>query len=189
MLFSPHTTVSVIREHLKLPTIARGEKTRADRIDKMKLDSKLRTATSSDDTFLFALFKNAHKLEWESMPGSADQKDMIMRMQFMAQESHYRNYDAEMSFDIILLNDESVGRLIVARSPKEIRLVDIVINSEHRGKGLGAFYVRSIVEESKEGGITARLNVKRDNPASALYRRLGFHVTSEDEIYSEMEHI
>ena len=48
-------------------------------------------------------------------------------MQFAAQSRYYREHYPDTSFDVIVLDDQPVGRLSVARWSDEIRIVDIAL--------------------------------------------------------------
>jgi GNAT superfamily N-acetyltransferase len=53
--------------------------------------------------------------------------------------------------------------------------ISVAVFPAHRGRGIGTALVEAIREEARELGITRlSLSVERDNPALALYERLGF---------------
>jgi GNAT superfamily N-acetyltransferase len=55
--------------------------------------------------------------------------------------------------------------------------VSIAVRPAHRGRGIGAALLGALEQEAREQGIDRlSLSVERDNPASALYARLGFRV-------------
>lgn len=57
-----------------------------------------------------------------------------------------------------------------------LNIHDIVVLPEHRGKNIGATLIETVVQQAKEAGYCKiTLEVRSDNPAERLYRRLGFN--------------
>jgi ribosomal protein S18 acetylase RimI-like enzyme len=71
----------------------------------------------------------------------------------------------------------------VDRSPKLLRLIDIAMLPEWQGKGIGTHLIRDLIGER----LPVVLHVAIDNPARALYERLGFEVKAAEGIYLRME--
>ena len=55
-----------------------------------------------------------------------------------------------------------------------VEISAVCVSPEHRGKGYAAFLVAWLVRKLREEGATPFLHVFTDNPAIALYERLGF---------------
>lgn len=56
-----------------------------------------------------------------------------------------------------------------------LNIHDIVVLPEHRGKNIGAALIETVVGHARqEGYCKITLEVRSDNPAERLYRRLGF---------------
>jgi predicted GNAT family acetyltransferase len=55
-----------------------------------------------------------------------------------------------------------------------VEISAVCVSPEHRGKGYAAFLVTWLVRKLREEGSTPFLHVFTDNPAIALYERLGF---------------
>ena len=71
---------------------------------------------------------------------------------------------------------------------KELHITVLVVNPLHRRKGLGTLILTSIINRAKSKGINKIiLEVKETNePAKALYRKLGFKVTGyRSQLYSD----
>ncbi|MDP9230476.1 MAG: GNAT family N-acetyltransferase, partial [Bacteroidota bacterium] len=63
------------------------------------------------------------------------------------------------------------------------KLHKIYILSTQQGKGTGKFIIDHIIHDIlPKGAKNLRLNVNRHNPAKGFYEKLGFHITSEDNI-------
>lgn len=118
---------------------------------------------------------------------SEEQKEAFLRFQFEAQHQYYQQQFPDARFDLILLAGEPAGRLYLHRRPDEIRLIDIALLPEHRGRGLGGALMRQILADGEEAGLPVRIHVERNNPALRLYHRLGFESIEDQEVYYLME--
>lgn len=114
------------------------------------------------------------------VPWTQEQKDSFVASQFSAQRKHYRDHYAESQFDIVLADDVAAGRLYVFRGPKEIRIVDISLLPQFRGRGIGRGLLEGLQAEARESGKTLGIHVERYNPALRLYERLGFKTAGEE---------
>jgi ribosomal protein S18 acetylase RimI-like enzyme len=109
-------------------------------------------------------------------------------MQFNAQDLHYRQHFSAARFDVILAAGQPVGRLYVDRGEHEIRLIDIALLPEHRGRGIGGALIAELVAEAGAGGKTVAIHVEHHNPAKRLYERLGFRLSGgETGLYVQMQ--
>lgn len=147
----------------------------------------LRPITDGDPKFLFQLYASTRGGE-QALFGMNDvQWEGFLRMQFNLQHNQYmQNYD-NPSFDIIMLGDAPAGRLYVNRAPEEIRVIDISLLPEHRGRGIGTDLMRRILQEGDDTGIPVTLHVEKNNPALALYQRLGFRIEADRGVSWFME--
>ena len=82
---------------------------------------------------------------------------------------------------------EPIGRLYVDRRTEEIRIIDIALLPEYRGKGVGSKLIRALLDEAEQERMPVRIHVERFNPALRLYRRLGFKVVEDEGVYYLME--
>src|ERR1700743_3496189 len=60
------------------------------------------------------------------------------------------------------------------RLDRAVEISAVCVSPEHRGKGYAAFLVSWLVRKLREEGAMPFLHVFTDNPAIALYERLGF---------------
>ena len=59
--------------------------------------------------------------------------------------------------------------------------VSVAVLATHRGQGIGTALVRALQREARDRGIERlSLSVERDNPATALYERLGFRARGRE---------
>ena len=80
----------------------------------------------------------------------------------------------------------SIGRLYLRRSHRELRIVDIALLPEFRGRGIGSRLLTAVLREAQSDDIPVRIHVENFNPAMKLYKRLGFRRESEDGVYHLM---
>jgi len=137
---------------------------------------RLRPARAEDREFLLRVYASTREEELRLVDWSDAQKTAFVRQQFEAQDAYYREYYDPASFEVIEVKGEPVGRLYVARWEDEIRIVDIALLPEHRGRGVGT-------AERKRLSIHVEVN----NPARRLYARLGFAPVEERGVYVLME--
>lgn len=147
----------------------------------------LRPVTQSDDDFLFEVYTSTRRDEMSAWGWDISQQDAFLKMQFIAQRRSYESQDASRSHDIILLDDEPIGRFLVTRTSSEIHLVDIALLSARRGGGIGSELIRKLLDEGESKGLPVRLEVLKGNPAALLYERLGFVKTGECGLHIQME--
>ena len=136
---------------------------------------------------MFRLYASTRQEEVAAWGWNAAQQSAFLRMQFAAQQRSYAAGYPDADHCLILWLDEPVGRLIVSRTEQEIRLVDIALLPEYRNRGIGTCLVRELAKESQASRTPLRLQVLKGNKAFRLYSRLGFSISSEDELYFQME--
>ncbi|MBW3569772.1 MAG: GNAT family N-acetyltransferase [Gemmatimonadetes bacterium] len=147
----------------------------------------LRAATDADLEFLHRLYATTREDELKQVPWTPEQKAAFVSQQFHAQHQYWHQNYTDTSWDLILLDGEPVGRLYVARWPDDIRVVDIALMPEHRGRGLGTRLLRGILAEGEASGRKVSIHVEIFNPARSLYERLGFVQAEEKGVYLLME--
>jgi ribosomal protein S18 acetylase RimI-like enzyme len=144
----------------------------------------LRPAGDADRPLLLRVFAGTRERELAFLPEAA--REAFVAQQFAAQERAYRAQAPDARCDVVLRDGEPVGRLIVARGEREIRVVDIALLPEHRGAGVGTALLRRLLAEADADGAATTVHVALANPAQALYQRLGFVEVSRDGVYAAM---
>ena len=147
----------------------------------------LRAAAESDDELVFAAFASGRVGDLASLPWTAEEKEAFLRQQYDAQTIHYRGHYPNAESLVIELDGEPIGRLYVDRAPVELRLMDIALLPEHRGRGIGGAIVGGLIDEARAAGLPVTLHVEAHNPARHLYERLGFVVVEPGAVYDRME--
>lgn len=147
----------------------------------------LRPETRDDLPFRFALFCRSRPPEWDQVYLPVETLTQVMNHQFWAQTETYLARFPQARFDIIELDGESIGRIVVNRSGDRIHIVDQAIAPERRNQGLGTAVMRSLMAEAAGGGLFMTLKVSNANdPSMKLYGRLGFVAEDEALEYIEM---
>ena len=155
-------------------------------------DNRARTATlrpaqASDEQFLFDLYSSTRSEEIAVWGWSREQQEMFLKLQFTAQQRHYEIAFAGAEHRIIFMEELAIGRILVFRAEREIRLVDIALLPDYRGRGIGAFLIKELIEEAESKGVPLTLHVEKHNRAARLYDRLGFSVTSDAGTHFKIE--
>ncbi len=80
------------------------------------------------------------------------------------------------------------GWIVVTTMPHEVRLVEIMVGAEFRGRGIGSAVIGEVLASAESAGRPVRLHVNVTNIAAIrLYERLGFRRIDGDEVQHLME--
>jgi ribosomal protein S18 acetylase RimI-like enzyme len=139
----------------------------------------LRPVTPEDESFLLEVYAGTRADELALTNWSRSQQQAFIEMQFAAQQQYYRNQFPEAEPSIILLNGCAAGRLYVDRRDDEIRILDIAMATDFRGRGAGSSILRGVMAEAEKRGVSVRIYVERFNPSRALFERLGFSIVEQ----------
>jgi ribosomal protein S18 acetylase RimI-like enzyme len=147
-----------------------------------------RPETPSDADFLYALFCVSRPPDWDPLRGHPAIFEQLMRQQFEAQAAQYGQRFPNASFEVVELEGERVGRVVVDRSGTGLHVVDIAIVPMLRGRGIGTAVLRALLAEAEAAGLPVHLSVASSNDRSLrLYLRLGFVVTAKQTAYLTLE--
>jgi ribosomal protein S18 acetylase RimI-like enzyme len=148
----------------------------------------LRPVTAQDEQFVYDLVYQtiAETLFAETWDPSV--RRPLLDLQVRAKHGSYAISHPHAEYAIVMLDDVSVGRLIIDRSGPCYDLVDIAIIPRHRGAGIGTRLILAICTEAAMMKKNVRLYVSAGNiRATALYRRLGFRVIEDQQTDLLME--
>ncbi len=146
----------------------------------------LRAANAADHEFLLELYGST-RADLGLLPLDEDQRDALVRMQFHAQDMHYRQTNPNADYSVVEIDGQAAGRLYVDRTAADIRIIDITLLPEHRGGGNGRALIQAVLDEARATGRSASLHVAAGNPAELLYARLGFRLAADDGVYRLLE--
>jgi ribosomal protein S18 acetylase RimI-like enzyme len=143
----------------------------------------LRNWTDGDREFCCQVYASTRTEELSQVPWTASQKDNFLRQQFEAQDHAYHSNYPGAEFLIIVVDNAAAGRLYVHRRPDEIRIMDIALLPDFRGRGIGTLLLQQLLEEGKLSSRRVTIHVEIFNPALRLYERLGFSKVSETGVH------
>ena len=149
-------------------------------------DVTLRSATTEDTPFMQEVYASTREDELAMVPWSAEEKDAFLLQQSQAQLHHYAEHYPEAQYRIIVFDGTDIGRLLLDESGTDVRLMDIALLPEYRGRGIGTTLVEDVIERARELDLPVILHVEAENPAMRLYRRLGFVVDGDAGVYQRM---
>lgn len=139
---------------------------------------ELRPTTSDDEEFARRLFVCVHASELDLPPA-------LLEQQYQAWRHNLAQYP-QLRDEIIVLREQPIGRLVVAAADTHLLCVDLMIDPEFWGRGVGTQILRRLQVEATAQNLPIELRVQRTNRAQSLYARLGFEVTDADPTHLVM---
>jgi len=149
----------------------------------------LRPARPEDREHLLAVYASTRAEELAPVPWTEEQKAAFVKMQFDAQDAHYKEHYEGATYEVIEVDGAPAGRLYVLRRPSEIRLVDIALLPAFRRAGVGTWLLAGLIAEARTRAVPLTIHVEMFNPARRLYERLGFAPVEEHGVYLLMERL
>lgn len=127
----------------------------------------VRAETASDGAFLDDLTASCSPLAG-LLP------DTMIRQQGAFQRiGHDAAYPAAMR-RLVLVDGQPAGHVVIDWGDVISRCVDIAVLPAFQARGIGTAMLSTWLRVCTRLGLAATLSVRADNPAIALYRRLGF---------------
>lgn len=145
----------------------------------------LRDSAPQDELFLREVYACTREQELAMTPWNTEQREAFLRFQFDAQDAYYRQQYPDAGYQIILNDGDPVGRLYVARMPREIKILDLTVLPQYRNKGIGYILLTEILAEANNHGKSVLIWVEQASPAQGLFKRLGFS-KKEDDGYQDL---
>ena len=136
--------------------------------------------------FLESVYASTRAEELTATGWSADVKRQFLGHQFQLQHDHYRKHYPGAEWLMVRQKGVPVGRLYLVEWPGELRVIDIALLPEARGRGIGATALGDLIAEAEAKGLAVSIHVERNNPALSLYRRLRFVKAGEHGVYDLM---
>ena len=147
----------------------------------------LRPARPEDDEFLRAVYASTRAVELAVVPWTEAQRAAFINMQYDAQQHDYRSRFPAAAHNVVLRDGRPVGRLLVARTAEEIRILDLTILPAQRSAGIGTALLRDLQAEAQALSLPLRIYVESFNPALSLFARLGFARVAEQGAHYLLE--
>ncbi len=136
----------------------------------MNPDLHYKKADETDIDFLLSLRMKTMNPHYAESGLPTDREATLQRVLYRFDKAH-----------LIFLHDRPVGLLKIDRMEKKTEVLQLQIDPEMQGRGLGKKILKDILDEASETGKTAGLSVLKTNKAQNLYSALGFEIVGEDE--------
>ena len=150
---------------------------------------RLRPVTPDDEETLLKIYASTREDEMkQAVDWTPEQKEMFLRWQLEMQRRDYEARFPQADYQLILFDGKPAGRLWVARTPEQIRLLDIAVLPEFQNRKIGTYLLRNLIRESEETGTPLRHMIfKLNTGARRFYERLGFRLIEDERMYLLME--
>jgi ribosomal protein S18 acetylase RimI-like enzyme len=142
-----------------------------------------RQFTDSDLPFVSELYASTRREEVAMTGWPAELQAGFLAQQAAAQHSHYAIHFADAEWLIIEREGQAIGRLYLRETPGNLHIVDVSLLPESRRQGIGGAVLADILDQARDRGCDVTIHVERNNPARALYARLGFEMAEEKGVY------
>jgi ribosomal protein S18 acetylase RimI-like enzyme len=129
---------------------------------------RVRPEQDGDADFLRGLFLATNPLR-DVLP------DPMLAHQADFQLAAFRSNYPHAVRRIVLDAAAPIGRIIIDCNGETSHCVDIAVHPAHAGRGVGTALLQAWIAAATRHGLACTLTVAPDNPARALYARLGFH--------------
>jgi len=150
----------------------------------MSSDALIRRPVQEDDLpFLLTVYGSTRAEEMAQLPWSDDQKSAFLKSQLESQHTYYAQVFPLADREVLFVDGEPAGRFYVDRGANEIHVIDISLLPPFRNRGIGSRLLGEILAEGERAGVKVTIYVEKRNPAQRLYRRLGFVVIDQDDVY------
>lgn len=152
-----------------------------------KFDIRYRPFTDEDLPFVAELYASTRREEVAVTGWPAEVQEAFLRQQHEAQHSHYSIHYPDAEWLIVERAGEAIGRLYLRELPGELRIIDISLLPQSRGRGIGGAIMQDIIDHARALAKPVSIHVEKNNPARRLYDRLGFTVIADRGVYDLME--
>lgn len=147
----------------------------------------LRSETEEDQSFLLKIYSAARQDEMALVDWSEPQKEAFLQMQFNAQHQYYTENYPGAQYQVIVWDNQPIGRLYIHQRQSEIRIMDISILPEYQNSGIGSTLLRGVLARGSQLNLPVTIHVERFNRALRLYQRLGFQLREDKGVYLFLE--
>ena len=147
-------------------------------LDDLSPGLSLRPEDASDEDFLRRLYRSTRS-DLASLGADAGP---ILELQYAAHEAHLHAHHSAANFAIVIRESMPIGRMVWSIGPEEIHLVELALLSGVRGRGIGTALLEALSRAADRAGQSIRLTVRKNNPARALYARMGFAEEGASEL-------
>ena len=148
----------------------------------------LRPRTEMDADFLRDVY---FAYRWEEVERTGWPE--VVRRAFLADQHrlqcrHYEEHYPDAAYSVVEEHGQPVGRLYTLYSADDLRIMDIALMPQARGKGLGGALLEAVLRQAGAlGAARISIHVEQNNPARRLYERQGFSRVGEAGVYDLLE--
>lgn len=136
----------------------------------------LRAATPADEDFQYSLYRSTRQ-DLFTVDTSPENIESLIGMQYAARQTSYSQRFGSMMDFIVEKEGDPIGRVVVDFGHQEVRVIDVALIPDMRGKGCGGHILKSIQRAAALGGLPVVLVVARSNHAARhFYAVHGFVV-------------
>ena len=151
------------------------------------LDISLRPAEAADEVFLETVYADSRREELAPFGWSRQQEDAFFKMQFQMQIKAYRMQFRNADYYVVQLDETPVGRLILERGEREIRLIDVSLLAEFRNRGIGTRLLEKLKAEAAFDIVLSLRVLKTNAQAKRFYERHGLRVVEIADLHYVMD--
>ena len=108
-----------------------------------------RKVLKSDYDFLFELYESTRtdvKLYGAHL--TREQQTAFIQSQFNLQDVHYKKFNPEADFLVVMLDGKDVGRLYVEELNKNVSIIEFTLHTSVRSKGIGSKIISDIIQSA-----------------------------------------
>jgi GNAT superfamily N-acetyltransferase len=144
--------------------------------------------TEVDSGFLFRLFAAVKASEMPDRTLDPPMHETLLRLQFDSMMATYAHEFPNARFEIVERDEVPTGRIVTDVTRHRVRFVDIAVLPASQGRGLATALMIALLDEPRQLGIPAQVQVLATNTASLrLCARLGFVRSGETFPYVLLE--
>lgn len=144
----------------------------------------------SHTDFLLKLFKECRP-DLALIDGiNENQKEAIIFQQFTIEQEQLSKVYPDAEFNIVMLNEESIGRLYVYHGKTSDHIIEIALLEKYRALGIGKKLMNKVIENAVGNGKNISLQVAWFNQgAYTFYKKLGFNTIKNNGVFCEMRYM
>ncbi|NTU62362.1 MAG: GNAT family N-acetyltransferase [Chloroflexi bacterium] len=143
----------------------------------------VRPITDDDLSALYQIYASTRVEELAQTDWTDEQKTAFLQQQFDAQHQYYQANYPRAQFQLVEDAGIAIGRLYVDRWDDQIRIIDVALLPEYRGRGAGTWLINQVLNECRRLDLPVTIHVERFNPALRLYERRGFQLAEDKGVY------
>lgn len=147
----------------------------------------MRLAGPGDKAFLSTLFHQTRDFIYEYADAEDDYKHFVVEQQEGLRETGYGgDYPNSMDF-VIEDTGVAIGRVQIDFTDNLIHVLDVAIQKNARGRGVGETVLRGIQRTATASGAPVTLSCARNNLAARrLYAKLGFELHQSGSMHDRL---